>query len=147
MPGSEDADERWRAVFSELLRRANEDAEFRTRVESTGAVISNCDALLTRHHPLHTAASSSIACREYWWGFQLEIPHPRLVEWIERAAESAHIAAAIHPGHGATAAFHRRLSLWLARHLADLQQVDRGEGTFVSMMWMAPNIFLATPID
>jgi hypothetical protein len=146
MDRSDEADERWRAVFVELLRRANEDAEFRTRVEATGAVIANFDAVLACNRGEHMSASGTIACREYWWGFQLEIPHERLAEWTTASAESTHIAAAIETGLGPAIAFRRRLAVWISRRVSELQHVDRGTGVYVSMMWMAPNIFVATPI-
>src|SRR6188472_1359883 len=112
MDRSDEADERWRAVFVELLRRANEDAEFRTRVEATGAVIDNFDAVLACNRAEHMSASGTVTCREYWWGFQLEIPHARLAEWSTSAAESTHIAAAIETGLGPAVAFRRRLAVW-----------------------------------
>jgi hypothetical protein len=142
-----EADERWRAVFFELVRRAHEDSEFRTRVEATGAVIENFDAVLATHCSDHMSASGTIACREYWWGFQLEIPHERLTTWAaDPDNEPADIAAAIETGIGPAAAFRRRLAAWIAGRVPELQQIDRGAGVYASMMWMAPNIFLATPI-
>jgi hypothetical protein len=146
MSRRDEADERWRSVFFELVRRANADAEFRTRVEATGAVIDNFDAVLACNHAEHMSATGTIACREYWWGFQLEIPHERLADWCTNEAESAHIAAEIKAGLGPASAFRRRLAGWIAARLSELAHVDRGAGIYVSMMWMAPHIYLATPI-
>lgn len=147
MTASDEADERWREVFFELVKRARDDTEFRTRVEATGAVIDNFDAVLSRHRGDHMpAASGRIACREYWWGFQLEIPHGVLTDWCGSSLESAAIAAAIDTGVGPAAAFRRRLAGWIANRLPELQQLDQGAGVYTSMTWIAPNVFIATPI-
>lgn len=146
MTARDDADERWREVFCELVKRARDDTEFRTRVEATGAVIANFDAVLTRHHNDHMPATGRIACGEYWWGFQLEIPHGVLLDWCAASIESRLIAAAIDTGIGPAAAFRRRLAGWIANRLPELKQLDQGAGIYASMTWIAPNVFIATPI-
>ena len=144
--GSDEADERWREVLFELLRRAREDPDFRARVEATGAVITELEAVLARHRDSHPPHTGKIACREYWWGFQLEIPHAILERWSIESADPAHIAAEIGAGIGPSAAFRRRVAAWIARRLAKLVQLDRGAGVYTSMTWMAPNIFIPMPI-
>jgi len=141
----DEADERWRAVLFELVKRANRDAEFRERVEATGAVIDNFEAVLERTRVDHSAPSGMIACRTYWWGFQLEIPHAALAAWTEDT-ESAEIAAAIGAGVGPVAPFRRRAAAYVASRLAELQNLDRSAGVYVSMTWMAPNIFVPIAI-
>ena len=69
---------------------------------------------------------------------------PRIL--VGKAAESTHIAAAIEVGLGPAFAFRRRLAVWISRRISELQNVDQGAGVYASMMWMAPNIFVATPI-
>ncbi|HEY5948022.1 MAG TPA: hypothetical protein VIV40_21145 [Kofleriaceae bacterium] len=154
MDRADEADERWRDVFCEIVERAKCDAEFRARVEATGAIISNFDAVLTRNRADHAwtradhtpPAPGTIACREYWWGFQLEIPHDFLRDRSATEIEPAHITAAIAMRVGPSAAFVRRIAAWAAHRFAELQERDVGAGVYASMTWMAPNIFLVTPI-
>ncbi len=146
MTASHEADTRWREVFAELVQQAKADAEFRMRVEATGAVIANFDAMLECRRRDHILATGTIACREYWWGFQLEIPHAVLVEWCDTATEVAHIATLIDAGIGPAAAFKRGLAVWITHRLPELRQLDIGAGVYASMTWIAPNIFVATVI-
>ena len=141
---NDEADERWRAVLFELVKRANNDAEFRARVEASGAVIDNFEAVLERTRVDATLPSGAIACRTYWWGFQLEIPHAILAGW-SAGVESAYIAAAIDVT-GPAAPFRRRTAAWVASRIVELQELDRGTGVYASMTWMAPNIFVPIPI-
>jgi hypothetical protein len=145
MDRSNEADDRWRDVLFELVKRAKADAEFRARVEATGAVIDNLEALLEPRPVENTSACGGVACHTYWWGFQLEIPHRILQGWSV-ATDSETIAAAIGTVAGPAAPFRRRTSSWAASRILDLQAHDRGAGVYVSMTWMAPNIFVATPI-
>jgi hypothetical protein len=145
-PENDDADERWRDVLFELLKRANDDAEFRTRVEATGAEIKDLEAVLACARGTRPPPSGNIACREYWWGFQLEIPHDILSAWQAGVTEPGDIADAIGSGTGPSAPFRRRVAYWIARRLDDLQQLDRGAGVYTSMTWMAPNIFVPASI-
>lgn len=147
MPENEDADDRWRDVFFALLKRANIDEEFRARVEATGAVIKDFEAVLSSARVAQTGASgSTISCHEYWWGFQLEIPHAVLAAWDPAATDFEHIVAAIGPGIGPSGPFRRRVAIWIAGRLVELQHLDRGAGVYASMTWMAPNIFIPTAI-
>lgn len=145
-PSHDDADERWRDVLFELLRRAHEDPEFRARVEATGADIQNLEAVLARTRVDHISPTGTIGCHEYWWGFQLEIPHTVLATWSVGVTETSDIAAAIGPGTGPSAPFRRRIAHWMAGRIDELQALDRGAGVYTSMTWMAPNIFIPTAI-
>lgn len=107
---NDEADERWREVFFALLKRANLDAEFRARVEATGAVIHNFEAVLASSRVAHALPSGAITCTEYWWGFQLEIPHAILAEWAATTIDSEPIATAIGSGVGPSAPFRRRVA-------------------------------------
>ncbi len=145
LPCEDDEDDRWREVFSELVRRARSDAEFRSRVEATGAVIDDFDAVLQRSRAARTPASGAIECKAYWWGFQLEIPRATLAGWQDHTAAKA-IVTTLETSFGPVAAFRRRVAAWVANRLDELQQLDQGNGVYTSMTWMAPNIFVAMPI-
>lgn len=139
----DDADARWREVLHELVKRTRHDAEFRARVEATGAVIDNFEAVLERTHNFRAAPpSGAITCRTYWWGFQLEIPHAILATWVPDTTESPEVVAAIGTIANTIAPFRRRAAAYIASRIGELQQLDRGAGTYVSMTWMAPNIFI-----
>jgi hypothetical protein len=142
VPRLDDADERWRVVLAELVKRARTDPEFRARVEASGAVIDNFEAVLDRRRSDRSAPSGTVQCHCYWWGFQLEIPHATLEAWTADAIESAHVAASIGSDIGPATAFLRRAAGWIANHLHELDELDRGAGVYVSMTWMAPNIFV-----
>ena len=139
---NDDADARWREVLHELVKRASHDAEFRARVEATGAVIDNFEAVLERNRNHRAAPSGTIACRTYWWGFQLEIPHATLSTWTVDTTESCEVVTAIGVAPNPAAPFRRRVAAYIASRLTELQQLDRGAGAYVSMTWMAPNIFV-----
>ncbi|MEO6777798.1 MAG: hypothetical protein ABI467_33060 [Kofleriaceae bacterium] len=141
-PSRDDADDRWRDVLFELMKRAKEDPEFRARVEATGAVLDgHFEAVLDRVHRNQSTLAGPIACVEYWWGFQLSIPHAMLVLW-PREVEPGVIVAAIGPVKGPASAFVRRAAYFVATRLGELGALDRGDGLHVSMTWMAPNIFV-----
>src|SRR5690606_19015075 len=142
----DDADERWRVVLAELVKRARSDAEFRARLEASGAVIDNFEAVLGGTRTRGSTPSGTVLCHCYWWGFELEIPSATLATWNARAIETAQIAASIGSDVGPAAAFLRRASAWIANHLPDLQQLDGGVGVYVSMTWMAPYIFVPMPM-
>lgn len=145
--GNEEADERWRGVLFELVKRANADEHFRARVEATGAVIRDFDGVLGKGMPSEYASpGGTIACHEYWWGFQLEIPHAALVGWNASAAAPDEVTASIGIGTGPSSQFRKRVSAWIGRRLEELLELDRGEGIYVSMTWMAPGIFVPTSI-
>jgi hypothetical protein len=144
---NEEADERWRDVLFVLVKRANEDPEFRARVEATGAVITNFEGVLQTIRADRMAQSGTIACHEYWWGFQLEIPHAVLMGWPAGATESGEVAAAIGVGTGPSAPFRKRAAAWIASRLEELQALDHGAGIYTCMMWMAPNIFVPLAIE
>lgn len=146
MPRLDDADERWRVVLAELVKRARRDPEFRARVEASGAVIDNFEAVLDRRRSDRSAPSGTVLCHCYWWGFELEIPSATLATWNAEAIETAHVAASIGSDVGPAAAFLRRASAWIASRLPELQQLDRGAGVYVSMTWMAPYIFVPMPL-
>jgi hypothetical protein len=146
MDRSNEADDRWRDVLFELVKRAKGDAEFRARVEATGAVIDNLEALLEPRAVENTSASGGVVCQTYWWGFQLEIPHRILRAWSAETPDSETVASEIGTVTGPASPFRRRTASWVASRVVDLQAHDRGAGVYVSMTWMAPNIFVATPI-
>jgi hypothetical protein len=141
----DDADERWRAVLFELVRRAQADNEFRARIKATGAVIDDFEAVLGRTHAPRTAPAGVIACHPYWWGFQVELTHASLAAWLP-TTEWTEIAIAMGPLSGPASPFLRRAAMWIASRLDELEQLDRGAGVYASMTWMAPNIFVALPI-
>lgn len=145
MDRNNEADERWRDVLFELVKRAKGDAEFRARVEATGAVLDNLEGLLQRSPVESISPAGTIACSTYWWGFQLEIPHGILRGWSEEI-DSECVASAIGAVTGPASSFRRRTAMWVASRIGELQAHDRGAGVYVSMTWMAPNIFVATPI-
>jgi hypothetical protein len=140
-----EADERWRDVLFELVKRVDRDAELRARVEATGVVIDNFELMLERTRADRGAPSGAIGCRIYWWGFQLEIPHVMLAAWTD-TTESADVAASIGTATNPAAPFRRRAAAYIASRLGELQQLDRGAGASVSMTWMAPNIFVPAAI-
>ena len=142
----DDADERWRAVLGELVKRVRGDAEFRARVEATGAVLDNFEAVLERTRRGRESPSGTVLCHGYWWGFELELPHVALGAWSGEAIESATVAASIAADVGPAAAFLRRAAAWIANRLPELQAIDRGAGVYVSMTWMAPYIFVPMPV-
>ncbi len=139
----DEADDRWRDVLFELVRRAQRDDEFRARVEATGAVLDHFEAVLERVRKQREAPAGAIACRDFWWGFQLVIPHAALASWPEET-ESSEIVQVIGPVTGPAAPFVRRGAIYIAGHLDELQAIDRGAGVDVSMTWMAPKVFVAT---
>ena len=139
---NDEADERWREVFFALLQRANLDAEFRARVEASGAVIRDFEAVLAGNRVPHALPSGAITVSEYWWGFQIEIPHGVLSDWAATMAHCEPIADAIGTGVGPSGPFRRRVATWIAGRLIELQHLDRGAGVYVNMTWMAPNIFI-----
>jgi hypothetical protein len=141
----DEADERWRDVLFEMVKRAKSDADFRERVERTGAVLDNFEAVLERVRGVNTPASA-IRCRDYWWGFQLEIPHAVLAGWGEGSTELTDVTAVIGAVPGPAGPFTRRAASFVSRELAELATLDRGSGVYVSMTWMAPNVFISTGI-
>ena len=142
MVAADDADDRWRDVLFELMKRAKGDPEFRARVEASGAVLDgHFEAVLERVHKNQAMIAGPISCTEYWWGFQLSIPHAMLALWPEDV-EPGVIVAAIGPVKGPARAFVRRAAYYVATRLAELRALDRGEGLQVSMTWMAPKIFV-----
>lgn len=140
------ADERWRDVLFELVRRATQDPEFRARVEATGAVIDNIEAILERGGRNRGSGSGTVACRPYWWGFELEIPHAVLAEWKGETIDASDIVTAMGDVVGPATSFRRRAAMWIAARVDELQRLDQGYGVYASMTWMAPNIFVAMPI-
>jgi hypothetical protein len=142
----DDEDERWRVVLAELVRRARNDDEFRARVEATGAVLDRLEPVIRRRPPNHPSGTGTIACRTYWWGFEIEIPHATLAAWCASGPSSDMIAAAIVVDPGPAAAFVRRTAAWVASRIEELRALDRGAGVYVSMTWMAPAIFLPIPV-
>lgn len=138
-----DADARWRAVLFELVRRAQGDPEFRARVEASGAVLDHFELVLQRVRDQRTTpATSAIAMREEWWGFQLVIPTTLLTEWRDGATELQTVLDAIGVVPGAANGFTRRIAGFIANRIGELQVLDRGDGVHVSMTWMAPNVFV-----
>jgi hypothetical protein len=138
----DEADERWRDVLFEIMKRAKGDAEFRARVEATGAVLDNFEAVLDRVHKARELPASDVSCREYWWGFQLEIPHATLSSWEDGATDLAEVMAAISAVPGPVGPFRKRASAFVVHRIDELRALDRGAGIQISMMWMAPNIFV-----
>lgn len=146
--GSHDreADERWRAVLFELIRRANGDPEFRARIEASGAVLDHFEMVLERVREQHAnPPAGAIVAREEWWGFQLAIPHAVLAAWSDGATEVSTIVSAIGSVPGAAGTFIRRAAGFIANRVGELQAIDRGDGVLVSMTWMAPNVFVPQP--
>jgi hypothetical protein len=142
----EEADERWRDVLFELVKQAKADPEFRARVEAAGAVIDDFEAVLrncARREP--ATPCEAIACRDYWWGFQLEIPHAVLADWNARAATYEDVSASIGPSKSSTQ-FRNGAAAWIAARLGELLELDHGAGIHVSMTWMAPNILVAISV-
>ena len=137
---TDEADERWRDVLFEIMKRAKGDAEFRARVEATGAVLDNFEAMLDRAS--RELPASDVRCREYWWGFQLEIPHATLSSWKDGSTNLSDVAAALGALPGPAAPFRRRASAFVVHRIDELRALDRGAGVHISMMWMAPNIFV-----
>lgn len=139
---ADEADERWRDVLFEIMKRAKGDAEFRARVEATGAVLDNFEAVLDRAHKSRELPASDVRCTEYWWGFQLEIPHATLSSWEDGATDLADVASALGTLPGPAATFRRRASAFVVHRIDELRTLDRGAGVHISMTWMAPNIFV-----
>src|SRR5262249_41308515 len=83
-----DADDRWRDVLFAMIKRANRDPDFRARVEASGAVLDHFEAVMERMRLHRDAPVGGVACRDYWWGFQLTIPHAILVDWTDGTTDS-----------------------------------------------------------
>src|SRR5262245_5073983 len=125
MDPSDEADERWRDVLFALVKGANNDPEFRARVEATGAKLDNLEAVLERVRVDRMSPCGAIECHTYWWGFQLEIPHRVLRAW-ESDEDSESIAAVIGSSTGPAAPYRRRAARWVATRVSALQEVDLG---------------------
>jgi hypothetical protein len=141
---SDEGDERWRDVLFEMVRRAKGDAEFRARVEAAGAVLDNFEAVLERVRGSREVAASDVRCREYWWGFELEIPNRILAAWT--TPELAEIRTAIGTVPGPVGPFTKRAAAFIAHRVDELRELDTGRGIHVSMTWMAPNVFVPIAI-
>ena len=142
-PGDE-AKERWRDVLFEIMKRATSDAEFRVRVEATGMVLDHFEAVLDRES--RELPASEVRCREYRWGFQLEIPHATLSSWVDGSTNLADVLAAIGAVPGPVGPFRKRASMFVVHRIGELRALDRGAGVHISMMWMAPNIFVPSAV-
>jgi hypothetical protein len=142
----DEADERWRDVLFEIMKRAKGDAEFRARVEATGAVLDNFEAVLDRAHKARELPACDVRCREYWWGFQLELPHATLSSWEDGATDLADVTTAIGAVPGPVGPFRKRAAAFVIHRIDELRALDQGAGIHLSMTWMAPNIFVPIAI-
>ncbi|HEY0253944.1 MAG TPA: hypothetical protein VGC41_20580, partial [Kofleriaceae bacterium] len=110
-----------------------------------GAVLDNFEAVLERvKRDSPPSSAADIVCREFWWGFQLEIPHRVVSGWTVSSLDRDTANGAIGTLPGPAAPFQRRAVGYLVNHVAELQALDRGAGVMVAMTWMAPNVFVAT---
>ena len=141
----EDGDDGWRVVLCELVKRAKADVAFRARVQASGAILDDFEEVLGSTQVLRAVAAGVVACRVYWWGFQLELPHAVLAAWNE-TTEFAEISKATMPLTGAASPFRLWTATWIAGRVNELKQLDRGAGVYANMTWMAPNIFVPLPI-
>jgi hypothetical protein len=84
--------------------------------------------------------------RIFWWGFHIEIPSPEL---RIAATHRGDPALDFEPFALAVAALgsHVYSALgFLNVYSALLQQIDKGRGLYLMMLWNAPGLFLPSPI-
>jgi hypothetical protein len=128
------------------LRRAVEE----TISRSTRQVVAFGDAALPstaefldslRAAPVASRGGSSM--RGDWWGFQIHVSHDDLDAFLKTAAPlvaiSATLAAVIWPP---AAPFIAAAAAFIAGILGLLKTLDRGNGVYISMSWLAAGVFV-----
>jgi hypothetical protein len=65
-----------------------------------------------------------------------------LSSWEDGSTDLADVTTAIGAVPGPVGPFRRRAAAFVIHRIEELRALDRGAGIQISMMWMAPNIFV-----
>lgn len=115
---------------------------------STTAVPSTEDVLaMLRSKTIGTKTKGGTVARAFWWGFHIEISHEDLQAFLGGANAVNAIVAAIGGGIPSPAApFIALAAAFVAATLGVLAALDKGRGVYISMLWIAPGVFVPTTV-
>ena len=98
--------------------------------------------------PPPPAVQDGVSVVSFWWGWQISF-NETATRWIEGIAGSQSAAFGLMAATSAAlpplSIFSAAVSAWLATETAVIAAVDRGNGIYLSMSWIAPGMFIPTP--
>jgi hypothetical protein len=96
--------------------------------------------------PSVAARPAQITAQAFWWGFHFVVPEELMEVWTSAGIGLGAVLAAVAPETGPAAPFVWLAGAYLAAEFELAKRVNRGRGVYVSMLWVAPGIFLPTPV-
>jgi hypothetical protein len=93
-------------------------------------------------------ARGTITAQGFVWGFSLYVPEDQMSTILGGATASATVLAAVGAAlHGTwAAAFIAVLAAYIVAEIAWMKSIDKGHGVAINMSWLAPAIFVPTPL-
>ncbi|MFG2732500.1 hypothetical protein [Streptomyces canus] len=114
--------------------------------------------LLTTPTPLFAVANSidmapvgagapGVTVRTFWWGFHLQIDHDTLRQILDAADTVNELVVTVGGSIPSPAQpWILLIGLFVAGMHEALRALDRGQGIYISMSWLAAGIFVATSV-
>ncbi|MBX3159457.1 MAG: hypothetical protein KF773_26030 [Deltaproteobacteria bacterium] len=95
----------------------------------------------------HAASRGGTIARAFWWGWHVQISHQDLQTFLNSASPINALIGAIGGGIPSPAApFIKLAAVFVAGALQLLRGLDRGKGVYISMLWIAPGVFVPTSV-
>lgn len=128
------------AVYSMMARSARQ-----ALASGDGVVPSVSDLVSTFGKQFATRGGTVV--RTFWWGFHIQVSHQDLQNFLAGAGGVNAIVGTIGGSIPSPAApFIAMAAAFIAGALSLLKGLDRGNGVYVSMSWLAPGVFVPTSV-
>ncbi|MFN0249067.1 MAG: hypothetical protein ACKV2T_19440 [Kofleriaceae bacterium] len=131
-----------RASVEEAMARAAREA----LAKHVYQVPSQADFLAMLRAPAVRSRGGTVA-RAFWWGFHIQISREDLMTFLSAADPINAMIGTIGGGIPSPASpFIAIAAAFVAGALGLMRSLDRGRGVYVSMLWIAPGIFVPTSV-
>jgi len=140
------ADPELERAIEEVMARAIRHALVASSPSASVASTEDFVAML-RSKTIGARSKGGTVARAFWWGFHIEVSHEDLQAFLGGANAVNTIVGAIGGGIPSPAApFIALAAAFVAATLGVLASLDRGKGVYISMLWIAPGIFVPTTV-
>jgi metacaspase-1 len=146
---SPDADRHLHMYLGEASRLVHTDQEFGARMTRLGvdlSSISPSDAAALSRAVKGSARLGGLACRTFWWGFHLEMPHAEIEALAATGIDELSLVRMLEVVPRAVAPHVGSLVEYVVATFEHIKTLNRGAGVFVSMSSFAPDLYVVTAV-
>ena len=91
--------------------------------------------------------NTQVIVEAYPWGFHFRIPESVMGQFTDTGSAAAKFTGAIAPFTGPAAPYIAAAAAYCALEMSLMKSVDHGRGVYLSMLWVAPGVFVPTSLE